>query len=65
MDVGEEADKVGGGTVVIFGVVEGKPDKVATEDEEFDLVGLAARADGVGKEGFDDVEGDGRECDVE
>lgn len=38
---------------------------MATDEEEFDLVGLAARADGVGKDGFIRVEGDGRESEVE
>lgn len=40
-------------------------DNVATEEEEFDLVGLDARPpdEGVGKDGFEVVEGDGRECD--
>jgi hypothetical protein len=45
--------------------VEANPANVATEEEEFDLVGLVARADGVGKEGFEGVEGDGRECETE
>ena len=40
---------------------DAKPDSVATEDEEFDRVGLDARAEGVGNVGFDVVEGDGRE----
>ena len=61
MDVGEGADNDAGSTVEIFGVVAGNPDSVATEEDEFDLVGLAALADGVGNEGLDVVEGDGRE----
>ncbi len=40
---------------------DAKPDSVATEDEELDRVGLEARADGVGNEGLDRVDGDGRE----
>ena len=63
--MGEGADSAGGCTVETFGVVETKPDNVATDDEEFDRVGLVARADGVGNDGFDVVEGDGRECKVE
>jgi hypothetical protein len=42
-------------------VEDAKPDSVATEEEELDRVGLDARADGVGNEGFDKVDGDGRE----
>ena len=60
-DVGEGADRAAGGTCEILGVVEAKPDNVATEEEEFDRVGLVARAEGVGKDGFEVVEGDGRE----
>ena len=65
VDVGGGADRAAGGTCDILEVVEAKPDKVATEEEEFDRVGLDARADGVGKDGFEVVEGDGRECDPE
>lgn len=63
VDVGEGADKAAGGTCEIFGVVEAKLDNVATEEEELDLVGLEARppVEGVGKEGLEVVEGDGRE----
>lgn len=42
-------------------MVDVKPDSVATDEEEFERVGLVARADGVGNWGFDVVEGDGRE----
>jgi len=63
VDVGEGADKAAGGTCEILGVVEAKLDNVATEEAEFDLVGLEARppVEGVGKEGLEDVEGDGLE----
>jgi hypothetical protein len=43
-DVGEGADNATGGTCEIFGV-DTKLDNVATEDEEFDLVGLGARTE--------------------
>lgn len=59
---GDGADNAAGGTWDILGVEDAKPDSVATEEEELDRVGLEARADGVGNEGFDRVDGDGREC---
>ena len=49
-----------GGIVVILGVEE-KAVTVATEEDELDRVGLVARMGGVGKVGFEIVEGDGRE----
>ena len=58
MDPGEGADNAAGGTCEILGVEEAYPDSVATEDEELERVGLAARPDGVGKDGFDVVDGD-------
>lgn len=61
VDVGEEAGRAAVGICEILGVVEAKPDNVAMEEEEFDRVGLVARAEGVGKDGFEDVEGEGRE----
>jgi len=65
VDVGEGADKAAGGMVEILGVVEAKPDSVATDDEELDLVGLVARAEGVGNTGFEVVEGEGLEYELE
>ena len=45
----------------IFGVApEVNADMVATDEDEFDLVGLAALTEGVGKEGCEGVDGDGR-----
>jgi hypothetical protein len=64
VEVGEGADNVTGGTDEILDVDEAKPDSVATEEEEFDLVGLVPLG-GAGNEGLDVVEGDGREYDVE
>ena len=60
VEVGEGADNAAGGTVEIFGV-EAKPAIVATEDDEFDRTGLLARAPGVGKDGLEVVDGEGRE----
>lgn len=65
VDVGEGADRAAGGMVEILGVVEAKPDSVATDDEELDLVGLVARAEGVGNTGFEVVEGEGLEYELE
>jgi hypothetical protein len=65
VDVGEEADKAATGSCEILGVVEAKPDNVAIEEEEFDRVGLVARAAGVGKDGVEVVEGDGREWEAD
>ena len=61
VEVGDGADKAGGGTVEIFGVEDAKPESVATDEDELDRVGLLPRADGVGKDGFDMIDGDGRE----
>jgi hypothetical protein len=58
--VGDGADNAAGGTCEILGV-GAKLDNVATDDEEFDLVGLGARTEWGGKDGFDVVEGDGLE----
>lgn len=58
---GDGAEKAAGGTWDNLGVEDAKPDSVATDEEELDRVGLDARADGAGKEGFDRVDGDGRE----
>jgi hypothetical protein len=57
---GDGADNAAGGTCDILGV-EAKLDNVATDEEEFDLVGLGARTEWVGNEGFDVVDGDGLE----
>jgi hypothetical protein len=65
VDVGEGADRAAGGTCEILGVVEAKPDNVAMEEVEFDRVGLVARAEGIGKDGFKVVDGDGREWEVD
>jgi hypothetical protein len=61
VEVGDGTVRAAGGIVGIFVVVEANPDNVTTEEEEFDLVGLVARAEGVGKEGLEVVEGDGLE----
>jgi hypothetical protein len=60
VDVGDGAESAIGGIVEILGVEE-KADTVATEGDEFERVGLVARTGGVGKEGFEIVEGEGRE----
>jgi len=65
VDVGEGADKAAGGMVEIFGVVEAKPESVATDDDELDLVGLVPRAEGVGNCGLDVVDGEGLEYKLE
>lgn len=59
--MGDGAEKAAEGTWEILGVVDMKQDSVATDEEEFERVGLVARTDGVGNWGFDVVEGDGRE----
>ena len=60
VEVGDGAERVAGGAVESLGPEEAKPDNVATEDEEFERVGLLALAVGVGNDGFEIVEGDGR-----
>ena len=45
----ETVESVTDGIVDIFGVPGGSADKVPTDEDELDLVGLAARAEGVGK----------------
>jgi hypothetical protein len=62
VEPGEGADSAAGGTCEILGVEEAYPDSVAMEDDELERVGLAARPpEGVGKDGFDVVDGDGLE----
>jgi len=65
VDVGDGAERVAEGTCEILGAVEAKLDNVATEEEEFVRVGLAARGDGVGNDGFEVVKEEGRECDID
>jgi hypothetical protein len=60
VDVGDGAESAMGGMVDIL-AVEAKGETVAMEEDEFERVGLVARTGGVGKEGFEIVEGEGRE----
>ena len=60
VDVGDGAERVTGAIVEILGADE-KANAVATEEDEFERVGLAARKGGVGNEGVEIVDGDGRE----